>query len=68
MSNQEEKYVTFKVFTWAISFVFIIIGWMLVANSSLAAKVDSISDSYVLIQTQLSQIQTDLVWIKGNIK
>jgi len=64
----KEKYVSFKIFTWAISFIVIIIGWMLVANSALSAKVDSIDDSYVLIQTQLSQIQTDLVWIKGNIK
>lgn len=68
MANQEKTYVSFAIFTWAIGIIIGVIGWMLVANSSLAAKVDSISDSYILIQTQLSQIQTDLVWIKGNIK
>lgn len=68
MANQEKTYVSFAVFTWAIGIIIGAIGWMLVANNSLAARVDSISDSYVLIQTQLSQIQTDLVWIKGKIK
>lgn len=68
MANQEKTYVSFAVFTWAIGIIIGVIGWMLVANSSLAAKVDSISDSYVLIQTQLSQIQTDLRWVRNSVE
>jgi len=64
----EKKYVPFSVFTWAIGVLTVIMGWMLVANAALTNKVDAMSDSYIEIQTQLSQIQTDLGWIKTNIK
>jgi hypothetical protein len=66
--TEGKKYVPFSIFTWAISVLTVIMGWMLVANAALTNKVDAMNESYVSIQTQLSQIQTDLGWIKTNIK
>ena len=65
--DKQEKYVSFKIFTWSMSIITLIIGWMLVANSALSARVNEISIDSITIQTQLSQIQTDLSWIKQNI-
>ena len=65
--DKEKNYVSFSIFTWAIGIIVVIIGWMLVANSALSARVNEISIDSITIQTQLSQIQTDLSWIKQNI-
>lgn len=65
--DKEKNYVSFTVFSWAMGIIMVVLGWVLVANSALSARVNEISIDYVAIQTQLSQIQTDLSWIKQNI-
>lgn len=60
----EEKYATVRALSWAIGIIAVAIGWLFLANSALSERVDKISGDYIAIQTQLSQIQTDLGWIK----
>lgn len=61
------KYVSWFVFTWAISIIMLVIGWQFI---SISRVVDNVSDNSVnrfKIETQLSQIQTDLSWIKTTL-
>lgn len=67
MENKEEKYVTLKIFTWAIGIIIVVFGWLFTINSALSSRVDDISSDSIIIQTQLAQIQADLVWIKNNL-
>jgi ammonia channel protein AmtB len=68
MENKEEKYVTLKIFTWVIGVIVVVFGWLFAINSALSSKVDSVTSDSVVIQTQLAQIQADLVWIKNNLR
>jgi hypothetical protein len=60
--------VGWKVFVWAMGFIVVFLGLMCSQVVSLAAKVEKTQSEYVTIQTQLSQIQTDLIWIKQELK
>ena len=62
--TSEDKYVTIGGLSFIVGIIVIAIGWLFIANSALSSKVDQMSGDYVAIQTQLSQIQTDLGWIK----
>ena len=66
--NSTKGFVQWKVFCWAMGIVLILFG---TAFSSLAAMNNRLSnyhENYTRIQVQLSQIQTDLVWIKNQLK
>lgn len=63
----KEKYVSFKIFTWSMGIIVVVFGWILTANATLTNRINEISIDSITIQTQLSQIQTDLSWIKQNI-
>lgn len=62
---QDKKPVPFVVFTWAIGLVFLMLGWVFTEMKTLTVKVDTAVSSQNEIRVQLSQIQTDLVWIRG---
>jgi len=66
-SNSKNKYVSWAVFVWAIGLLTVAIGWSLVAQASMEKKVQESNVQFVQIQSQLSGIQADLVWIKKSI-
>ena len=65
---KKEAYVKWYIFCWAIGTITLMIGWSFVAQAQLGIKVDSFSQQSLEIRTQLSQIQTDLGWIKEKIR
>lgn len=67
MEDNEKQYVTIGNLTVIVGLLIAAIGWLFLANSALSAKVDKISGDYLTIQTQLSQIQTDILWIKDTV-
>lgn len=64
----ESKKVEFKIFIWAIGVIIVIFGWVFSAYASINNKVDTFNSDIIKIQVQLSQIQTDIAWIKNNLK
>jgi len=60
--------VSWKVFTWIISIFIILFGMVFTSMAKINDKLDDHTKEYNKIQVQLSQIQTDLVWIKGQLK
>jgi len=71
MNNDEKEIdglkgiiVGWKVFSWAMGIVLLLFGVCFTAISSLSLRVDEGRVEYAEIKTQLSQIQTDLVWLK----
>jgi len=55
---EKNIYVTWPVFIWVMGIFVVVIGWQVTSITRLADTVDP-------IKTQLSQIQTDLQWIKS---
>ena len=66
--NQNNRYVSWTVFSAVIGLIFITIGWSLAAQQHLNNKVDNYSQQLLEIRTQLSQIETDIRWIKMRIQ
>lgn len=64
MEEKGEKMVSWRVFTWVMGIVTLLIGILFQAQAALSGKVETISDNNIEIRTQLSQIQTDILWIK----
>ncbi|MBI5402484.1 MAG: hypothetical protein HY959_03725 [Ignavibacteriae bacterium] len=60
----EKKYVSWAVFIWAIGIIFIVLSVVFAAQASINTKLDNYQVENQKIQSQLSQIQTDLSWIK----
>jgi hypothetical protein len=63
-----KTFVSWKIFIWAIS---IILGLFTISFSyigSVRTDLESNRIEYNKIQVQLSQIQTDLLWIKDKVK
>lgn len=67
MNTAINKRVHWVVFCWAIGIMGVSIGWAFIANASMEKKVQDSNAQYLQIQTQLSQIQTDIIWIKKSI-
>ena len=64
MSEETYGYVKWRVFTWALAIVFILFGTvfnLIIKNSN---KLDVFNRDASEIKIQLSQIQTDILWIK----
>ncbi len=72
LQNCQKSYLTtknaIKAATLLVSMFAIAIGWLFSINGSLANQVNRMSSDYVTIQAQLSQIQTDISWIKQTLK
>ena len=67
MNSAINKRVQWVVFVWAIGLLGVGIGWSLFAQASVEKKIQDSNTQYVQIQSQLSGIQADLVWIKKSI-
>jgi len=67
----EEKKLTVKTLMWCVGTLAVIwaaaYGYVWVRLGVVEAKTESASAESVDIKTQLSQIQTDLQWIKLNL-
>ena len=64
----KKRYVSWQIFVWVIGIITIVIGWCFVAQAATSKKVDEYSQQLLEIRTQLSQIQTDLQWIKEDAR
>ncbi len=67
LKQEEKKHVSWTVFTWAMAIIFIIFGFIFTQVTSALSQVADISNNNNDIKVQLSQIQTDLNWIKVQI-
>lgn len=71
MDNGNKK-VDFKVFIWVVGVIMGIMGWLFAYVNNVSGRVDRFTNSFnvdlVSIQVQLSQIQTDILWIKDKLK
>lgn len=67
IGNKIQKSVSWATFIWVIGIITLCLGWSFNTQAQLSEKVDVYSGQLLEIRTQLSQIQTDLVWIKGKI-
>lgn len=67
MSEKQVKYVSWVIFCWAIGLIFIVLGYSLNSTSALSIKLGDHQEDDLLIKEQLSQIQTDLGWIKKGL-
>lgn len=56
--------VSWKVFCWAMSVILILFGTAFAIIQTISIKIDGAVIQYTEIKVQLSQIQTDLLWIK----
>jgi len=61
------RYVSWTIFTWVIGIMTLAIGWSFAAQASSAEITENFNLQMLEIKTQLSQIQTDLQWIKMGI-
>ena len=69
MSEHKGQQTTFlKTVSIIVSLIIVSIGWLFTLNVAMSSRIDTMSASYVTIKTQLSQIQTDLSWLKRNTK
>lgn len=62
-----KTYVQLKLFLGVITLFTTVIGWCLYNYNALEAKVIANSNQSYRIEAQLSQIQTDLQWIKKEL-
>lgn len=62
-----DKPVTIGAMTIIVTLFSMVIGWLFYANTALSSRIDGMTNEYLSIQTQLSQIQTDIAWIKINL-
>ena len=67
-TDTKKRYVSWQIFVWVIGIITIVIGWCFVAQANTSEKVDKYNQQLLEIRTQLSQIQTDLQWIKEDAR
>lgn len=66
MSEREKKYVSWTIFVWSIAILLTMFGYVLNISVVTNSKVEAYTNSLTDIKVQLSQIQTDILWIKIN--
>ena len=64
---EKNNYVSWKVFSWAMGIVLTLFAMSFGFIAGNASKVDSFNRDVLEIKVQLSQIQTDIIWIKNNL-
>lgn len=62
--EKQTKFVSWTVFAWVVGIIFLILGILITSDTALSNKLDLSQKEELKIQTQLSQIQTDIQWIK----
>tara|TARA_Y100000034_G_C6850159_1_gene385620 strand:+ start:590 stop:805 length:216 start_codon:yes stop_codon:yes gene_type:complete len=62
------KCVSWRVFTWAMGIILTVFSIIFITMGTLGSRVSVYSNEMTQIQVQLSQIQTDIEWIKLNLK
>jgi len=67
-TDTKKRYVSWQIFVWVVGIITIVIGWCFVAQANTSEKVDKYNQQLLEIRTQLSQIQTDLQWIKEDAR
>lgn len=60
-------FVPWKVFIWTVGIFTAIVGWVFYSTTIMNASIQTNSTEGFKIQAQLSQIQTDLQWIKQTL-
>jgi len=66
MSEKEKKYVSWTIFVWSRAILLSLFGYVLNISVATNNRVEDYVNSLTDIKVQLSQIQTDILWIKIN--
>ncbi len=66
--ENNKKVVKWQIFIWALGIILILFGISFSFISNLTNKVDAVEKNTGDVREQLSQIQTDISWIKNNLK
>jgi len=64
---QNGRKVNYTVFAWAMGVMLLVTGWMILRMETLDDRLVLSWESNQEVQIQLSQIQTDLQWIKTKL-
>ena len=64
----ENNYVKWRVYVWTIGIILILFGTCFAQITRNTAKLEAYNKDFTEIKVQLSQIQTDIIWIKNNVK
>ena len=67
MTQEDKLNLYFKLFTWVLGIIILAIGWLFSICSAQEKKMADISSYQTKLDVQLSQIQTDLIWIKQKL-
>ena len=59
--------VNFKIFTWAIGLIMVVIAWVLTSQCNTNKRVDAIESSFSEISVDIGTIKNDISWIKNTI-
>ena len=68
MSENQNNYVKWRVFAWSMGIVLILFGTCFTQITRNISKLDAYNQDFTDIKVQLSSIQTDIIWIKTNIR
>lgn len=63
-SHNSNRYVSWTVFASIVGLLVIGIGWAMATSNNAVTQVDRYYQQLLEIKAQLSQIQTDIRWIK----
>ena len=64
--NEKNGYVKWKVYVWTVSVITILFSYSFSQINKNGSKLDDYNFNLTEIKVQLSQIQTDIEWIKNN--
>ena len=65
--TEERKKVDWYIFIWAIGIIIVIVGWIFVSLAQIQVYQSAQSVKDTEIRVQLSQIQTDILWIREKL-
>ena len=65
--TEERKKVDWYIFIWAIGIIIVIFGWIFVSLAQIQVYQSAQSVKDTEIRVQLSQIQTDILWIREKL-
>lgn len=67
-NNRLNEKVSWKIFIWIIGVMIIILGWIFAGMAATNNRVNHIREDSVEIKMFMSEVKTDLGWIKEQFK
>lgn len=67
VNQVKNRKVSWIVFVWVIGIITLALGWVFVGMNSLNGKVEASNNDMVEIKVLLSEVRTDVSWIKDKL-